>query len=134
LFDDTAAPSEENRKTYGTIRPRAVHHRASAEDRIVRARRTAVLHVRPFLSVTTGIVVLFVGKTLNQRFALLREYNIPEPVTAGCSSRSRALRGVCLLPGSATRLRRGGGTAGFIGFALGATPTAMVNMTAVTQG
>jgi len=32
---------EENRKTYSTIRPRAVHHRASAEDRIVRARRTA---------------------------------------------------------------------------------------------
>ena len=42
-----------------------------------------VLHVRPFLSVTTGIVVLFVGKALNQRFALLREYNIPEPVTGG---------------------------------------------------
>jgi len=40
-----------------------------------------VLHVRPFLSVTTGIVVLFVGNALNQRFALLREYNIPEPVT-----------------------------------------------------
>ena len=42
-----------------------------------------VLHVRPFLSVTTGIVVLFVGKALNQRFALLRAYNIPEPVTGG---------------------------------------------------
>ena len=42
-----------------------------------------VLHVRPFLSVTAGIVVLFVGKALNQRFALLREYGIPEPVTGG---------------------------------------------------
>ena len=42
-----------------------------------------VLHVRPFLSVTAGIVVLFVGKALNQRLALLREYNIPEPVTGG---------------------------------------------------
>jgi hypothetical protein len=134
LFDDTAAPSEE------TARPTVLSARAPSIT--ARPRRTAlfgldaqqVLHVRPFLSVTTGIVVLFVGKTLNQRFALLREYNIPEPVTAGCSSRSRALRGVCLLPGSATRLRRGGGTAGFIGFALGATPTAMVNMTAVTQG
>jgi ESS family glutamate:Na+ symporter len=42
-----------------------------------------VLHVRPFLSVTAGIVVLFVGKALNQRFAPLREYNIPEPVTGG---------------------------------------------------
>ncbi len=42
-----------------------------------------VLHVRPFLSVTAGIVVLFVGKALNQRVGLLREYNIPEPVTGG---------------------------------------------------
>jgi len=42
-----------------------------------------VLHVRPFLSVTAGIVVLFVGKALNERIAMLREYNIPEPVTGG---------------------------------------------------
>ena len=42
-----------------------------------------VLHVRPFLSVTAGIVVLFVGKALNERIARLREYNIPEPVTGG---------------------------------------------------
>lgn len=42
-----------------------------------------VLHVRPFLSVTAGIVVLFVGKALNKRLAALREYNIPEPVTGG---------------------------------------------------
>lgn len=42
-----------------------------------------VLHVRPFLSVTAGIVVLFVGKAINERFAVLRKYNIPEPVTAG---------------------------------------------------
>jgi ESS family glutamate:Na+ symporter len=42
-----------------------------------------VLHVRPFLAVTAGIVVLFVGKALNRRFALLREYNIPEPVSGG---------------------------------------------------
>jgi len=42
-----------------------------------------VLHVRPFLSVTVGIVVLFVGKALNERVAILREYNIPEPVTGG---------------------------------------------------
>ena len=42
-----------------------------------------VLFVRPFLAVTTGIVVLFVGKALARRFALLREYNIPEPVTGG---------------------------------------------------
>jgi len=42
-----------------------------------------VLHVRPFLSVTAGIVVLFVGKMLNRRVAAIREYNIPEPVTGG---------------------------------------------------
>lgn len=42
-----------------------------------------VLHVRPFLAVTVGIVVLFVGKVLNQRLAALRKYNIPEPVTGG---------------------------------------------------
>jgi glutamate:Na+ symporter, ESS family len=42
-----------------------------------------VLHVRPFLSVTVGIIVLFVGKVLNQRLAALREYSIPEPVTGG---------------------------------------------------
>jgi ESS family glutamate:Na+ symporter len=40
-------------------------------------------HVRPFLAVTAGILVLFVGKWLNARVAPLREYNIPEPVTGG---------------------------------------------------
>jgi ESS family glutamate:Na+ symporter len=42
-----------------------------------------VVQVKPFLSVTIGITVLFAGKALNQRFALLRNYNIPEPVTGG---------------------------------------------------
>jgi len=42
-----------------------------------------IILVRPFLAVTAGILVLFVGKALNQRLALLREYNIPEPVTGG---------------------------------------------------
>jgi ESS family glutamate:Na+ symporter len=40
-------------------------------------------HVRPFLAVTAGILVLFVGKWINRRVASLREYNIPEPVTGG---------------------------------------------------
>jgi ESS family glutamate:Na+ symporter len=30
-----------------------------------------------------AILVLFLGKTLNQRVPLLRRYNIPEPVSAG---------------------------------------------------
>jgi ESS family glutamate:Na+ symporter len=42
-----------------------------------------VLLVQPFLSVTAGILVLFVGKAISERFATLRRYNIPEPVTGG---------------------------------------------------
>ena len=42
-----------------------------------------VVLVRTFLAVTTGILVLFSGKALNRRVAMLREYNIPEPVTGG---------------------------------------------------
>ena len=42
-----------------------------------------VVLVRAFLAVTAGILVLFIGKTLNQRVGMLREYNIPEPVTGG---------------------------------------------------
>ena len=40
-------------------------------------------HVRPFLAVTTGMLVLFAGKWLNRRVGPLREFNIPEPVTGG---------------------------------------------------
>ena len=43
----------------------------------------SVIFVRAFLATTVGILVLFVGKALNQRVGLLREYNIPEPVTGG---------------------------------------------------
>jgi ESS family glutamate:Na+ symporter len=50
---------------------------------MVEFQSDGVLFVRPFLAATAGIVVLFVGKALNQRLALLREYNIPEPVTGG---------------------------------------------------
>ena len=50
---------------------------------MVELQSDGVLFVRPFLAATAGIVVLFVGKALNQRLALLREYNIPEPVTGG---------------------------------------------------
>ena len=42
-----------------------------------------ILHFGPFLSVTIGIVVLFVGKRLNDAFRFLREFSIPEPVTGG---------------------------------------------------
>ncbi|NEV62881.1 sodium/glutamate symporter [Thiorhodococcus minor] len=36
-----------------------------------------------FLTVTVGIVVLFIGKRLNDQLGLLRELSIPEPVTGG---------------------------------------------------
>ena len=50
---------------------------------MVELQSDGVLLVRPFLAATAGIVVLFVGKARNRRLALLREYDIPEPVTAG---------------------------------------------------
>ncbi len=42
-----------------------------------------VMHVDSFLAVTLGILVLFVGKRLNQGIRVLREFSIPEPVTGG---------------------------------------------------
>jgi ESS family glutamate:Na+ symporter len=42
-----------------------------------------ILHIGPFLTVTLGIVVLFVGKRLNNAILFLREFSIPEPVTGG---------------------------------------------------
>lgn len=42
-----------------------------------------VLRVGPGLAVTLGIIVLFVGRRVNQKFAFLREFSIPEPVTGG---------------------------------------------------
>ena len=42
-----------------------------------------VLRVESFLAVTIGIVVLFVGKRLNDNVRFLRDFSIPEPVTGG---------------------------------------------------
>jgi ESS family glutamate:Na+ symporter len=39
--------------------------------------------VHSFLTATLGILVLFVGKVLNRRIGLLREFTIPEPVSGG---------------------------------------------------
>ncbi|TNG01528.1 MAG: sodium/glutamate symporter, partial [Gammaproteobacteria bacterium] len=41
------------------------------------------LQLGPFLAVTLGIIVLFVGKRLNDAIGFLREFSIPEPVTGG---------------------------------------------------
>jgi len=42
-----------------------------------------VLSIESFLAVTIGIVVLFIGKRLNDTIGILREFSIPEPVTGG---------------------------------------------------
>lgn len=47
--------------------------------------------VSSFLSYTVGIVVFFLGMQCNRRVALLREYNIPEPVTGGLIAASFSL-------------------------------------------
>ena len=42
-----------------------------------------ILHLGPFFAVTLGIVVLFIGKRLNEVIGFLREFSIPEPVSGG---------------------------------------------------
>lgn len=42
-----------------------------------------ILALESFFTVTLAILVLFVGKALNLRFAMLRNFNIPEPVVGG---------------------------------------------------
>jgi len=41
------------------------------------------LRVESFMAVTLGIIVLFVGKRINDSVGFLREFSIPEPVTGG---------------------------------------------------
>jgi len=47
--------------------------------------------VDSFVAYTVGIVVFFAGMHLNRRFAILRAYNIPEPVTGGLAAALIAL-------------------------------------------
>lgn len=42
-----------------------------------------ILRIDSFLAVTVGILVLFVGKRLNDAIGFLRNFGIPEPVTGG---------------------------------------------------
>ncbi|MFA5487673.1 MAG: sodium/glutamate symporter [Candidimonas sp.] len=44
------------------------------------------MHIDAFTSSTLAILLLFVGKGLTQRFAVLRRYSIPEPVIGGLAS------------------------------------------------
>ena len=41
------------------------------------------LHLGSFLAVTIGIMVLFIGRRLNQIIGFLKEFSIPEPVSGG---------------------------------------------------
>jgi ESS family glutamate:Na+ symporter len=43
----------------------------------------SVLQLSAFFSVTLGIIVLFLGKRVNDAVGFLREFSIPEPVTGG---------------------------------------------------
>ncbi len=42
-----------------------------------------ILNFTSFYSVTIAIIVLFIGKALNFKFSVLRDFNIPEPVVGG---------------------------------------------------
>ncbi|GJQ60918.1 MAG: sodium/glutamate symporter [Candidatus Scalindua sp. AMX11] len=42
-----------------------------------------VLRIGPGLAATFGIIVLFVGKRVNEKVTFLREFSIPKPVTGG---------------------------------------------------
>ena len=42
-----------------------------------------IFQIGSFISVTLGIIVLFVGKRLNGAFRSLKEFSIPEPETGG---------------------------------------------------
>jgi ESS family glutamate:Na+ symporter len=42
-----------------------------------------ILQFSAFFSVTLGIIVLFIGKRVNDAVGFLREFSIPEPVTGG---------------------------------------------------
>ena len=42
-----------------------------------------VLKIGPGLAATIGILVLFVGKRVNEKIPFLRNFSIPEPVTGG---------------------------------------------------
>ena len=45
--------------------------------------KEGALQIGPFLTFTIGIIVLFLGKRINDAVGFLREFSIPEPVTGG---------------------------------------------------
>lgn len=45
--------------------------------------KDGALYIGPFLAFTIGLIVLFIGKRINDTVGFLREFSIPEPVTGG---------------------------------------------------
>jgi len=45
-----------------------------------------VLNFSSLFAVTLGIIVLFLGKRINNSVGILRELSIPEPVTGGLAA------------------------------------------------
>ena len=43
----------------------------------------SAVQLSPLASITTGFLVLFVGKRLNGEWKFLQRYSIPEPVSGG---------------------------------------------------
>lgn len=43
----------------------------------------SILYFKTFMSITIGIIVLFIGKGLNESVKFLRDFSIPNPVTGG---------------------------------------------------
>ena len=43
----------------------------------------SAFQLSPLASITTGFLVLFVGKRLNREWTFLQRYSIPEPVSGG---------------------------------------------------
>ena len=43
----------------------------------------SAMQLSPLASITTGFLVLFVGKRLNREWTFLQRYSIPEPVSGG---------------------------------------------------
>jgi len=42
-----------------------------------------ILSLQSFFTVSLAIIVLFIGKGLNFKYAFLRDFNVPEPVVGG---------------------------------------------------
>ncbi len=42
-----------------------------------------ILNFKSFYALTLAIIVLFIGKALNHKYSVLRDFNIPEPVVGG---------------------------------------------------